>query len=161
MFVVRVQPAEGSGSDRAVTSEHEDAAAVVDVVLAQVRAGAAVGVGAGHRRAGALAGAALRGARAAPTRTQVRGEGSPAAAHADAVLAAIADAARRRTEPGWDVVDALRGGRTQAEAAAVLGVTRQAVSQRALAAGWRHEQRLAPLAAELLVAAQGAAPPSV
>ncbi len=153
---------DGVGSGAATTSTHEDPHEVVALALSAVRTGGlAVGVGAGHRRADALALRAVRGARAAPWRVQVRGEDAAAGAHADAVLAVLADIARRRTQPGWDVVDALRGRRSQREAAAALGVTRQAVSQRALAAGWRHEQALAPLVAELLVAAQGAARPGV
>ncbi len=158
MLVIMTCPlGEAVGSDAEVT-EHDDPRRVVALTLEAVRAGGlAVGIGAGHAAAHVLAARAARGARAAPWRVQVRGEGAPAAAHADAVLAVLADAARRRTRPGWEVVDALRGGSTQEEAAAALGVTRQAVSQRALAAGWRHEQGLVPLAAQLLLTAQGAA----
>lgn len=156
MMVIMMRPLDDAGAEPEVT-EHDDPRRVITLTLEAVRAGGlAVGIGAGHRSAHVLAAKAARGARAAPWCVQVRGEGEPAAAHADAVMAVLADAARRRTGPGWDVVDALRGGATQDAAAAALGVTRQAVSQRALAAGWRHEQGLVPLAGQLLLTAQGA-----
>ena len=129
-----------------------------------------VGVGAGEvrrplpssTRAGAgeafeLARTAVERAKSSSDRLAVRGADPQSAADAQAVLALLADVVRRRTAPGWQVVDLLAQGMNQSEAAQRLGITRQAVSQRASAAGWRHERDVAPLAADLLRAAQGSA----
>ena len=143
---------------------------VVDVALALVRDGHwSVGVGAGavreplpaSTREGAgpafeLARDAVERAKSAPTRVAVSGADAAAAAEAEAVLRLLADLVDRRTAPGWEVVDLLVGGATQAQAAERLGVTRQAVSQRARAAAWQHEHDVRPVAARLLGRAQGA-----
>ena len=160
----------------------DDPALVVRAVLSLVRQGGAtagregprgggawsIGVGAGtvrrplprSTRAGAgqafeLARTAVERAKSSSDRLAVRGADPQAAARAQAVLALLADVVRRRTVPGWQVVDLLAQGMNQSEAAERLGVTRQAVSQRASTAGWRHERDVALLAADLLRAAQG------
>ncbi|MDI2099766.1 DNA-binding protein [Ruicaihuangia caeni] len=58
----------------------------------------------------------------------------------------------RRTAEGWEVVDLLAGGTTQAQAAQELGITPQAVSQRAIAAAWRVERAALPALADQLEA---------
>lgn len=63
------------------------------------------------------------------------------------LVAALRD---KRTEPGWEVVDLLGAGHTQTQAAAQLGISRQAVSQRAQAAQWSLEQAAEPTLARLL-----------
>ena len=132
----------------------------VALALAAARRGEVVGIGAAptEKVADGLARAALERARSHPDRVVVRGADPVSAARAGAVLAVLADVARRRTAPGWEVVDRLAAGATQAGAARALGVTRQAVSQRAVAAGWRHERDLAPLVADLLAARSDPAP---
>jgi hypothetical protein len=147
-----------------------DPATVVDLVLRLARTRHwSVGVGAGavreplpsSTRAGA--GAAFEHARDAVERAKrsaphvaVSGDDPVAAAHAEAVLRLLADIVQRRSEPGWAVVDQLRSGRTQTDLAAALGISKQAVSQRALAAGWPHERDVRPAAASLLDRAQAA-----
>ena len=49
-------------------------------------------------------------------------------------------------------------GRTQAQAAAALGITRQAVGQRLAAGQWDLERELRPTAARLLARAAGEEP---
>jgi hypothetical protein len=56
----------------------------------------------------------------------------------------------RRSDEGWEVVDLVRDGRTQASAAEALGITPQAVSLRLAAAQWRLEEAAVPALALLL-----------
>jgi hypothetical protein len=56
----------------------------------------------------------------------------------------------RRSEEGWEVVELVRDGRTQASAAEELGITPQAVSLRLAAAQWRLEEAAVPALALLL-----------
>ena len=56
----------------------------------------------------------------------------------------------RRTAAGWTVADLLGDGHSQSDAADALGITPQAVSQRALAAGLRVEQGAVPSLVRLL-----------
>ncbi|MGY1741870.1 MULTISPECIES: hypothetical protein [unclassified Blastococcus] len=155
-FVVSV-----AGEDAAVLT---DPAAAVDAVLRLVRhARRPIGVGAGPEgrgpgRAGGpavLAAAALAAAARRPGRVAVRGAQPAEAADAQAVLAALAALVARRSAAAWAAVDLLTAGRTQAAAAAELGVSRQAVGQRLAACGWDLESDLRPTAARLLARAGG------
>jgi hypothetical protein len=56
----------------------------------------------------------------------------------------------RRSEEGWEVVDLVRNGSTQASAAEALGITPQAVSLRLAAAQWRLEEAAIPALVLLL-----------
>ncbi|MGY1637447.1 hypothetical protein ACI78V_12425 [Geodermatophilus sp. SYSU D00742] len=141
-----------------------DPAAVVDVVLALVRTpGWSVGVGAGPVPDGLRPGSpALLSARRAAdaarqrgTRLAVRGAVPPEAADAQAVLTALAVVVQRRSPQAWAAVELVAGGRTQAGAAAVLGISRQAVGQRLAAGLWELERELRPTAARLLARAEG------
>jgi hypothetical protein len=141
-----------------------DPAAVVGVVLDLVRAGGwSVGVGAGpvqtplprSTRAGAgpaflCARTAVEAAKRRPSRVAVRGAEATAAGDAQAVLTALAVLVDRRSPQAWQAIELLAGGRTQAEAAAELGITRQAVGQRLAAGWWDVERDLRPTAARLL-----------
>ncbi len=150
------------GEDAAVFA---DPAATVDAVLRLVRHGPrTVGVGAGPltlgpgRGAGpaALAAAgALVSAGRRPARLAVRGAQPADALDAQAVLAALAALVVRRSAAAWAAVDLLVAGRTQAAAAAELGVSRQAVGQRLTAGSWELECDLRPTAARLLARAEG------
>lgn len=136
----------------------------IDLALYFVRDGrwsVGLGLGAVRRplpnstRAGA--GEAFTNARAAVTRAKndathvaIEGPDAHAAADAEAVLRLLATVVARRTDGGWQAVDQLARGRTQAEVASELGVTKQAVSQRVRAAGWHVEQQARPVAARLL-----------
>lgn len=144
-----------------------DAGSVVTLVLDLVRDGGwHVGVGAGPvdeplprtTRAGrgpafAHARDAVEAAKRTPDHVAVRGPDDAAAREADAVLALLAAVVARRSEPAWEAVDLVAAGRTAGEAAAKLGVTRQAVSQRLAAGLWQQERAARPVAARLLAAA--------
>ncbi len=147
----------------------EDPAVVVSVVLELARAGGwSVGVGAGpvqtplpaSTRAGAgpafvAARAAVEAAKRRPARVAVRGAASTAAGDAQAVLTALAVLVQRRSAQAWEAITLVEAGRTQAEAAVELGVTRQAVGQRLAAGLWEVERDLRPTAARLLARAAG------
>jgi hypothetical protein len=69
----------------------------------------------------------------------------------------VAAVHRRRSEPGWEAVDLVRAGSTQAEVAEALGISRQAVGQRLQAAQWSLEEAVQPTLARLLARADRAA----
>lgn len=90
-------------------------------------------------------------AKRAPGLVHVVAPDAPAEAEdAAVVLQLLADLRDRRTDAGWEAVDAMAAGGQQAEVAERLGVTRQAVGQRLRAAGWALEQRTLPTLARLL-----------
>jgi hypothetical protein len=144
-------------------------AEVVDVVLRLVRLGGwSIGVGAGpvvtplpdSTRAGAgpaflAARRAVDAAKQRPLRLAVRGAVPVEAGDAQAVLTALAVLVVRRSAPAWAAIALVQSGRTQAEAAAELGVSRQAVGQRLAAGMWELERELRPTAARLLERAAG------
>jgi hypothetical protein len=142
---------------------------VVDTVLELVRLGGwSIGVGAGpvqtplppSTRAGAgpaflSARRAVDAAKQRPARLAVRGAVPADAGDAQAVLTALAVVIARRSDQAWEAISLVSAGRTQAEAAATLGVTRQAVGQRLAAGLWDLERDLRPTAARLLTRAAG------
>jgi hypothetical protein len=141
-----------------------DPAAVVDLVLDLVREGGwDVGVGAGPLPEGLRTGApAVLGARRAvdaagqrSVRLAVRGVLPLEAGDAQAVLSVLAVLVQRRSGPAWQAIELVGAGRTQAQAAAVLGISRQAVGQRLTAGLWELERDLRPTAARLLGRAAG------
>ena len=146
-------------------------AEVVDVVLRLVRVGGwSIGVGAGpvqtplpaSTRAGAgpaflSARRAVDAAKQRPTRLAVRGAVPAEAGDAQAVLSALAVVVERRSEQAWQAIALVDAGRTQAEAAGELGISRQAVGQRLAAGLWELERELRPTAARLLARAAGQA----
>jgi hypothetical protein len=148
-----------------------DPMAVVDVVLRLVRVGGwSIGVGAGpvqsplptSTRAGAgpaflSARRAVDAAKQRPTRLAVRGAVPPEAADAQAVLSALAVLVERRSQQAWEAIALVDAGRTQADAAGELGISRQAVGQRLAAGLWDLERDLRPTAARLLGRAAGEA----
>lgn len=72
------------------------------------------------------------------------------AADAEAFIDLLLQLRTRRSAPGWQMSDLLRAGKSQAEAAKVLGISPQAASKRAAAAGLRIEfASIAPLARRL------------
>ena len=141
----------------------------VAVVLDLVREGGwSIGVGAGpvqtplpeSTRAGAGAAfvwarRAVEAAKSRPARVAVRGAVDDDATDAQAVLTALAVLLQRRSPAAWEAVALVEAGRTQAEAAAQLGITRQAVGQRLAAGAWELERDLRPTAARLLARAAG------
>jgi hypothetical protein len=147
----------------------DDPAVVVDVVRRLIRAGDwSIGIGAGpvqtplpgSTRAGAgpafiAARSAVEAAKRRPVRVAVRGVVAEPAADAQAVLSALAALVERRSDQAWEAIELVEAGRTQAEAAAELGITRQAVGQRLAAGLWEIERDLRPPAARLLARAAG------
>lgn len=91
---------------------------------------------------------ALRTAEPAATR---------ATEHAETALILLRTVLARRSDKGWEAVDALATGATQAEVAAELGVSEPAISQRLGRALWRESVRGAALATDLLLLAQATA----
>ncbi|WP_091062332.1 hypothetical protein [Klenkia brasiliensis] len=144
-------------------------AAVVDAVVRLVRAGGwSVGIGAGPVQqplpdsTRAAAGPAFVAARRAvdaaknrPLRLAVQGADDEAAADAQATATVLALLLQRRSPQAWEAIDLVAAGATQAEAAARLGISRQAVGQRLTAAAWEAEQDLHPVLARLLARAEG------
>jgi hypothetical protein len=86
------------------------------------------------------------------------GDALVGAAEVAALVDLLLDLRDRRTPEGWEVADRLEAGRTQADIAAELGITPQAVSLRARAAGVRLEQRARPALVRLVAALDVAAP---
>ena len=149
-----------------VLAEPED---VVGVVLRLVRHGGwSIGIGAGavqtplprSTRAGSgqaflSARRAVEAAKQRPTRLAVRGAAPAEASDAQAVLSALAVVVERRSAQAWEAIALVDAGRTQAEAAGELGISRQAVGQRLGAGLWDLERDLRPTAARLLSRAAG------
>ena len=147
----------------------DDPAVVVDVVLQLLREGTwSVGVGAGPVQTPlpastrAAAGPAFLSARRAvdaakqrSAHVAVRGAEATDAEDAQAVLSALAAVVERRSPQAWEAIGLVADGRTQAEAAASLGISRQAVGQRLAAGLWELEGELRPAAARLLARAAG------
>lgn len=147
----------------------ESAEAAVDLALILVRQRQwSVGIGAGavdeplRPSARESSGPAFVHARRAVERARGRGEPVPvvvAGEHegaeeaATAVMQLLASAVRRRSDAGWEVADLLAPGATQREAAAALGISEQAVSQRVAAAQLEEEHRVRPVIARLIAAA--------
>ncbi|NMD54283.1 MULTISPECIES: hypothetical protein [Tsukamurella] len=148
----------------------DDAAVAVDAALALLSDGHwSVGIGAGtvevplpkETRAGR--GAAFEAAREAveaakgvAVPVQVRGTDRGASARAEAILSVLGLIVGRRSREGREVTALLHTGMTITAAAAQLGVSRQAASQRAAAAGWSVEPAGRALAVELLAEADAA-----
>ncbi len=85
----------------------------------------------------------------------MQGADAEAAADAQALATALAVLVQRRSPQAWEAIDLVAAGRTQAEAAAALGISRQAVGQRLAAAAHEVVQDLHPALARLLARAEG------
>ncbi|CAM2870399.1 hypothetical protein RHDE110596_04905 [Prescottella defluvii] len=147
-----LRPFERTAGDE-VQAVDGDAATVVDLVLDLVRRGHwSIGVGVGtveeplptQTRAGRgpafeAARVAVERAKKAPAAVAVEAADPRAAADADAALTLTALLVSRRSPQGHAAVALMERGLTQAEAAAELGISKQAVSQRLTAAGWQAE----------------------
>ncbi|MBC7291508.1 MAG: hypothetical protein H5T83_09295, partial [Actinotalea sp.] len=165
-----VRPFERTVGDE-VQGVLDDPATAVGLALTLLRWGGwSVGIGAGPvdeplpETARAGSGPAFVLARAAVERAKTRSRPVPlavdgtdpvAAADAEAVLTLLGVVTERRTDGGWEVVDALAaGGTTQERVAEQLGITQQAVSQRLRTALWAEELAARPTAARLLQRAE-------
>jgi hypothetical protein len=83
--------------------------------------------------------AAVEAAKQSPSHVAVRGADQTAADDVEAVVGLLAAVVSGRTPTAREAIELAAAGLTQAEIAAKLGVTRQAVSQRLSAAHWRVE----------------------
>lgn len=147
-----------------VQAVSDDAGTVVDVALDLIRRehwSVGIGVGAVEeplpRQTRAGRGPAFEAARTAvdrakktPAAIAVEAADPRAAADADAALTLLALLVSRRSPQGHAAVALAHRGLTRAESAAELGISKQAVSQRLIAAGWQAEVAGRQLAARLL-----------
>jgi len=164
-----VRPPDRTAGDelQCVTNE---AAVAVDAALALLSDGHwSVGVGVGavelplpeQTRAGRgpafeAARKAVEAAKGVAVPVQVRGADRESATRTEAILSVLGLIVGRRSREGQEVTALLNTGMTITAAAAELGVTRQAASQRAAAAGWSVEPAGRALAVELLAEADAA-----
>ena len=94
-------------------------------------------------------------AKRAPLRFALEAEPKTESAHAEALIDLLLALRSRRTAEGWALFELVAEGRTQAQAAAALGISPQAASQRARAAGIRQELAARPALAEILARIDG------
>ncbi|MCU1544984.1 MAG: DNA-binding protein [Homoserinimonas sp.] len=145
-----------------------DAATLVDITLRLTRTRRwSVGIGIGEIRSPLprdtreASGPAFNAARDAvteakkrQTRVAVRVEGYeagwPRASDAQSILDLLLELRARRSPQGWELFDTLATGGTQAQAAAVLGISAAAVSDRARAAAIRIERDAVPSVVRIL-----------
>ncbi|GAB3845208.1 hypothetical protein [Nesterenkonia populi] len=88
--------------------------------------------------------------RAEPVPLVIRGAAESAAGEATAVAQLVGAILRRRSAEGWQVADGQAQGKLQKQIAEGLGISPQAVGQRARAALIEEEQRVRPVVARLL-----------
>lgn len=141
-----------------------DAATALAIILDLTRTGQwSVGCGVGPVRTPLpsntreASGPGFTAARTAVERaknTQLRfalaSESSEEAPSAEAIIELLLLIRSRRTTEGWELFDLVASGLTQAAAAHALGITPQAASQRARAAGIRTEVAAVPALAAVL-----------
>jgi hypothetical protein len=96
--------------------------------------------------------AAVERAKASPQRVSIEAppQAKAEAQDAELVLRLLAALRDRRTPQGWQAGDLAAQGYNQGEIAERLGVSRQAISQRLIAAGWALEEDARPVLARLL-----------
>lgn len=94
--------------------------------------------------------AAVERAKKTQLRFALVGESPREASAAEALIELLLLIRSRRTPEGWELFDLVASGLTQAAAAGVLGISPQAASQRARAAGIRTELAAIPALAGVL-----------
>lgn len=141
-----------------------EAPVVVSAVTALVRRGGwslGIGVGevetplppnvrAGRGPAFVHARDAVERAKKQSTGVAVTEDDTLAAERSEAVLWLLCGLLLRRSEAGWEAVDAMASHGRQRDAAAALGISAQAMSSRLRVAGWAEERRGRDLAAWVL-----------
>ena len=144
-----------------IRSKVEDAEAALNLIMALLSDGNwAIGLGISDgegstRDASATATKAV-GTRAGQVRVIVdRQQATTEAADIAATFALMAHVLHKRTYEGREATSLVRRGMNQNEAAATLGISKQAMSQRLLAAGWPAEQAGWQLALNLITRAAG------
>lgn len=98
---------------------------------------------------------AVEAAKNLPGHVAVRAADRDAADDVEAVLGLLAAVVHGRSAQAWEAIELTEQGLTQAQVAARLGITRQAVSQRLAAAHWREEHRARHTLVRLLARADG------
>jgi hypothetical protein len=78
--------------------------------------------------------------------------------HVEALVRLLLLVRERRTPQGWEAVDLVRDGRSQKDAARILGISDAAVSQRLRAAQWNADGDATPALVRLLGDLDVAAP---
>jgi hypothetical protein len=145
----------------------DDSRAVADTVVLLVEAGGwSIGLGIGDvelplpptTRAGRgpafeCAREAVNAAKNSPYRVAVTGPDPVSSAYAQTALRLLARTVAGRSDAGQAAARLMRLGRTQSVAAATLGITPQALSQRLRAADWYIEEETRLLTAHLLESA--------
>ena len=141
-----------------------DADLVVRIVADLVRRGGwSIGIGSGpveeplpgNVRAGrgpafVHARDAVERAKSYPTGVAVAADDAAAAERSETALWLLADLLARRSDAGWEAVDAMRKVERQTDAAVRLGISPQAMSRRLRVAGWSEEGRARALAVWVL-----------
>lgn len=161
-------PADRTAGDE-IQALTPDARTALEMILALVRTGAwSVGLGIGEVRTPlptatrAASGTALIAARDAveaakrrPWHVAVAGDGiHPRAETLQTMLELLLQLRERRSPEGWELADLVEAGLTQADAAGRLGISPQAASKRALAAGVRLDLAARDGITELLALAE-------
>lgn len=90
---------------------------------------------------------AVERAKSSPVHMAIEGAD---AAHAETALMLLLNLMGRRSEAGWQAVDAMATSSTQVGAATILGISAQAMNRRLRVAGYVEEQRGRQLVAHLL-----------
>ncbi|WP_197984271.1 hypothetical protein [Aeromicrobium sp. CFBP 8757] len=161
-----VRPFERTAGDE-VQGLLDDPDAVVDMALTLVRDGGwSIGIGVGEverpladsvraNRGPAFVAArqAVERAKSSPLHVAVEAESSGGEL-AETALLLVAGIVDRRSEAGWQAVDAMATSETQAVAAASLGISPQAMNRRLRVAGYVEERRGHALVTHLLEAAR-------
>lgn len=133
-----------------ISAPISSATAVTDITMALLSAGDwAVGIGIGD--APQQAAAKALGAHARAGTVKVRStENRELATNIASVCTMLGFILSKRTAEGREATSLMRSGFNQNEAAAELGISKQAMSQRLQAAGWQAEQAGYQLAISLL-----------
>ena len=140
----------GEGSDGDKPGDEDEGAAQAgsqdDQLTAQLAA-AAARAAEGLRRAGQIH---SRVELPGPGGVQYPGHGMEVASDITAAFTLLAHMLARRTAEGREATALMRQGHLQSEAAEMVGISKQAMSQRLAAAGWQAEQAGWQLAVHML-----------
>ncbi|WP_115684607.1 MarR family transcriptional regulator [Corynebacterium senegalense] len=138
----------------------DDAEAALNLIMALLSDGSWA-IGLGITREGSALYTATEAVGSRPAVVGVKVDAPDAGTDAEDIAAALAllgHVLHKRTFEGREATALLRGGYNQNEAAAALGISKQAMSQRLQAAGWRAEQAGWKLVLNLITRAASAPP---
>lgn len=140
-----------------IRSEVADAEAALNLIMALLSDGSwAIGLGIADRSDASHAATKAVGTRPGQVQVIVDKRDAPTdASDIAAVFALMAHVLHKRTYEGREATSLVRRGMNQNEAAATLGISKQAMSQRLQAAGWPAEQAGWQLALNLITRAAG------